>query len=86
MIVKNQDSLHDCELCNDTGFTLYEKKHHDTEFSYTTATYCICEKGQKIATGNQSYFREKMEKIRKNQIRPEREKQEDYPNFWDKEN
>ena len=59
---KNQDSLHDCEHCRDTGFILYEKKHSDTKHYYTTATYCTCERGQKMSDGHRRYFMKKREK------------------------
>jgi len=60
---KNQDSLHDCELCKDTGFMLFEKKYSDHEYYYTTATYCTCKIGVKIADGHRVYFRKKRDEV-----------------------
>lgn len=60
----NQDSLHNCDFCNDTGFLLYEKKYPDHEFAYTTATYCTCTEGQRLSDVHDVYFRENRDKVK----------------------
>jgi len=56
---KNQDSSHDCESCQDTGYVLFEKKYSDTKDYYTTAMYCMCIRGQNLSDGHRAYFRKK---------------------------